>query len=137
MSGAVAGRLEAARRACFVGRADELELFEAALHTDEPPFTLLLLHGSAEWARPHCCTGSVGSRSGPGYLSSGWTGATCRPRRTGSGQRWRRRWTCLIRPACPVIRPACPVIRPACPVIRPACSALPGERFCLSTPTSR
>jgi hypothetical protein len=45
MSGAVAGRLEAARRACFVGRADELELFEAALHTDEPPFTLLLLHG--------------------------------------------------------------------------------------------
>jgi len=46
MSGAVAGRLEAARRACFVGRADELELFEAALHTDEPPFTLLLLHGS-------------------------------------------------------------------------------------------
>ena len=45
MRGAVAGRLEAARRASFAGRVDELELFEAALDGDEPPFTLLFVHG--------------------------------------------------------------------------------------------
>jgi hypothetical protein len=44
-SATLAGRLAAARRGAFVGRASELDLFRAAL-TDEPaPFAVLFLHG--------------------------------------------------------------------------------------------
>ncbi|MFD6396526.1 ATP-binding protein [Nocardia sp. NPDC060249] len=41
----VADRLRSARRRRFVGRAGEVELFRAALDADEPPFTVLFLHG--------------------------------------------------------------------------------------------
>jgi hypothetical protein len=43
--GAVRDRLEAARHRSFVGRAAEVELFRAALDVDEPPFTVMFVHG--------------------------------------------------------------------------------------------
>lgn len=41
----IADRLRAARRARFVGRHSELELFRAALESEEPPFCVLFLYG--------------------------------------------------------------------------------------------
>ncbi|KAF0845341.1 ATP-binding protein [Nocardia caishijiensis] len=41
----VADRLRAARRRRFVGRTGEVELFRTALAAEEPPFTVLFLHG--------------------------------------------------------------------------------------------
>jgi DNA-binding SARP family transcriptional activator len=41
----LASRLASARRRSFVGRADELALFAAALHDDEPEFVVLHVHG--------------------------------------------------------------------------------------------
>ncbi|MGW0637830.1 ATP-binding protein [Nocardia salmonicida] len=41
----VADRLRSARRRRFVGRTGEVELFRTALAADEPPFTVLFLHG--------------------------------------------------------------------------------------------
>jgi hypothetical protein len=41
----LADRLAVARRRCFVGRAEELALFAAALAEEEPPFALLYVHG--------------------------------------------------------------------------------------------
>ncbi|AEF41321.1 P-loop NTPase family protein [Hoyosella subflava] len=41
----IADRLRAARRARFVGRRGELELFRAALDSDSPPFAVLYLYG--------------------------------------------------------------------------------------------
>ncbi len=43
--GRIADRLAAARRGRFVGRADELARFRAALLVPEPPFVVLHLHG--------------------------------------------------------------------------------------------
>ncbi|UGT55929.1 ATP-binding protein [Nocardia asteroides] len=41
----VADRLRRARRRRFVGRVGEVELFRTALDAEEPPFTVLFLHG--------------------------------------------------------------------------------------------
>jgi hypothetical protein len=41
----IAGRLTAARRQAFVGRASELDLFRSALVEDPPAFSVLFLHG--------------------------------------------------------------------------------------------
>ncbi|MEV6218241.1 AAA family ATPase [Nocardia sp. NPDC051833] len=41
----VADRLRLARRRRFVGRVGEIELFLAALDADEPPFSVLFVHG--------------------------------------------------------------------------------------------
>lgn len=41
----LAGRLELARRARFVGRTEELELFRAALKAAEPPYAVLYIYG--------------------------------------------------------------------------------------------
>jgi hypothetical protein len=41
----MADRLATARRGRFVGRQDELALFRAALHVDEPPFVVLFVYG--------------------------------------------------------------------------------------------
>jgi DNA-binding SARP family transcriptional activator len=41
----LASRLAAARRRSFVGRSDELALFARALRAEEPPFTVLHVHG--------------------------------------------------------------------------------------------
>src|SRR3712207_2837788 len=41
----VADRLRGARGQWFVGRAAEVELFRWALEADEPPFSVLFVHG--------------------------------------------------------------------------------------------
>jgi hypothetical protein len=41
----VADRMRAERRARFVGRAGELELIVSALHEEQPPFSVLFMHG--------------------------------------------------------------------------------------------
>ena len=43
--GTVGDLLTSRRRARFVGRASEVELFRVALESPEPPFVLLHLHG--------------------------------------------------------------------------------------------
>src|SRR5689334_20836893 len=41
----LADRMELARRARFVGRSAELELFQAALKAAEPPYAVLYIYG--------------------------------------------------------------------------------------------
>ncbi|MCA1644033.1 MAG: ATP-binding protein, partial [Chloroflexi bacterium] len=81
----LADRLAAARRARFVGRQAELELFRSALLASEPPFAVLHVHGPggigktallAEYARAAGDAGAVAVRldgrdvepSPPGFL---------------------------------------------------------------------
>lgn len=43
--GTLGERVAHRRRRLFVGRSAEIELFRAALHADDPPFSVLFLHG--------------------------------------------------------------------------------------------